>query len=109
MLFINFYRGRIDYHLTLFEKESDHFRKPEYREKTKLVLIGSIRDDQDKEYVEQLRVLIEHLDVKKEVELKINLTFKELKVQLQQATIGLHTMKNEEFAIGSSRTENSFD
>ena len=33
------------------------FRKPEYHQKLKLILIGSIRNDQDKEYVEQLQIL----------------------------------------------------
>jgi alpha-1,2-mannosyltransferase len=76
------------------------FRKPDYRQEFRLVLIGSVRDDQDREYVEQLQILIDNLNIKNEVELKLNLNFKKLKAQLNQAMIGLHTMKNEEFGIG---------
>ncbi len=76
------------------------FRKPDYRQEFRLILIGSVRDDQDREYVEQLQILIDNLNIKNEVELKVNLNFKKLKVQLNQAMIGLHTMKNEEFGIG---------
>ncbi len=65
-----------------------------------MILIGSVRDDQDREYVEQLQILIDNLNIKNEVELKVNLNFKKLKVQLNQAMIGLHTMKNEGFGIG---------
>ncbi len=77
------------------------FRKPEYRQKVKLILIGGIRDNQDdKEYVEQLQILIDNLNINNQVELKLNISFEELKTQLNQALIGLHTMKNEQFGIG---------
>jgi len=87
------------------------FRKPEYRQKLKLILIGSIRDNQDREYVKQLQKLRDNLNMNKEVEFKLNISFKELKTQLNQALIGLHTMKNEQFGIGLSniRYTCSFD
>jgi alpha-1,2-mannosyltransferase len=66
-----------------------------------LILIGGIRDNQDdKEYVEQLQILIDNLNINNQVELKLNISFEELKTQLNQALIGLHTMKNEQFGIG---------
>ncbi len=76
------------------------FRKPEYRQKLKLILIGRVNDNQDKEHVEQLQLLIDELNVNKEVEFKLNISFKELKTHLNQAMIGLQTMKNEQFGIG---------
>ncbi len=66
-----------------------------------MILIGGIRDNQDdKEYVEQLQILIDNLNINNQVELKLNISFEELKTQLNQALIGLHTMKNEQFGIG---------
>jgi alpha-1,2-mannosyltransferase len=78
------------------------FSKPEYRQKLKLILIGTIRDNQDREYVKQLQKLRDNLNINKEVEFKLNISFKELKTQLNQAIIGLHTMKNEQFGISLS-------
>ncbi len=59
-----------------------------------------MRDDYDREYIEELMILIDNLNINKEVELKFNLSFKELKIQLNQAIIGLHTTKNDDFGIG---------
>jgi alpha-1,2-mannosyltransferase len=84
----------------IISNKFNSFRKPEYRQKLKLILIGSIRNDQDREHVEQLQILIENLNINNEVELKLNISFDELKTQFNQAMIGLHTMKNEDFGIG---------
>jgi len=70
--------------------------------------MGSTRDDQDREYVEELKILIENLNMKNEVELKLNIPFEELKSQFNQAMIGLHTMKNEDFGIGLINIRNLF-
>jgi len=75
-------------------------RIPEYRQKLRLILIGSVRHEEDKQRVEQLRTLIENLNINEEVEFKLNINFTELKNHLNKALIGLHTMWNEHFGIG---------
>ncbi len=65
-----------------------------------MILIGSTRHNKDKEYVEQLRIMINDLNINNEVEFKLNITFKELKTQFDQAMIGLNTTRNEQFGIG---------
>ncbi len=65
-----------------------------------MILIGSVRHDEDKQRVEQLRTLVENLNINEEVEFKLNINFTELKQQLNKAMIGLHTMWNEHFGIG---------
>jgi len=98
-LFINFYKSRLNYFLINLNKFNS-FRKPEYRQKLKLILIGRVNNNQDQEHVEQLQILIDKLKINTEVEFKLNISFKELKIHLNQAMIGLHTMKNEQFGIG---------
>ena len=67
-----------------------------------MVLIGSTRHSDDRKRVEQLRLLIDNLNLNEEVELKLNMSFEELKSQLHRAIIGLHTMRDEHFGIGLS-------
>jgi alpha-1,2-mannosyltransferase len=76
------------------------FRIPEHRQKLRLILIGSVRHEEDKQRVEQLRTLVENLNINEEVEFKLNINFTELKHHLNKAMIGLHTMWNEHFGIG---------
>ncbi|XP_072118945.1 GDP-Man:Man(3)GlcNAc(2)-PP-Dol alpha-1,2-mannosyltransferase isoform X1 [Mobula birostris] len=66
----------------------------------KLILIGGCRNAEDEERVSCLKTLCENLEVKENVEFKINISFEELKKHLSEATIGLHTMWNEHFGIG---------
>jgi len=75
-------------------------RIPEHRQKLRLIIIGSVRHEEDKQRVEQLRTLVENLNLNDEVEFKLNINFTELKNHLNKATIGLHTMWNEHFGIG---------
>jgi hypothetical protein len=44
--------------------------------------------------------LINDLNINNEVEFKLNITFKELKAQFDQAMIGLNATQNEHFEIG---------
>ncbi len=76
------------------------FRIPEHRQKLRLILIGSVRHEEDKQRVEQLQTLVENLNINEEVEFKLNINFTELKNHLNKAMIGLHTMWNEHFGIG---------
>ena len=70
------------------------------RQNYKLVLIGSCRNEEDRERVENLRQLCESLDISHFVEFKLNVPFDELKQCMALATVGLHTMWNEHFGIG---------
>ena len=54
------------------------FRIPEHRQKLRLILIGSVRHEEDKQRVEQLRTLVENLNLNEEVEFKLNINFIEL-------------------------------
>lgn len=97
-----------------FRPEKDHrlqikaFRKlldrkgvePGGRETVKLVLIGGCRNQEDEERVQMLKGLCLDLGVVDRVEFKLNIPFEELKKDLTDATIGLHTMWNEHFGIG---------
>lgn len=65
----------------------------------KLVLIGSVRDETDQSRVEDLKELVKNLNLEKNVEFKLNISFKELVDQMAQSNIGIHTMKNEHFGI----------
>ena len=66
----------------------------------RLVLIGGCRNQEDEERVLMLRGLCQELGISDQVEFKLNIPFEELKKDLVNATIGLHTMWNEHFGIG---------
>ncbi|CAM9170784.1 unnamed protein product [Lampetra planeri] len=73
---------------------------PGGREALRLVLIGGCRNPEDEERVRLLRGLCQELGVDDRVDFKLNVPFEELKRELVDATIGLHTMWNEHFGIG---------
>ena len=50
--------------------------------------------------VDNLRKLAEDLKIERYVDFKLNIAFAELKSLLSEATIGLHTMRDEHFGIG---------
>ncbi|MEQ2290361.1 asparagine-linked glycosylation protein [Ameca splendens] len=97
-----------------FRPEKDHplqiraFRKlldrkgdgPGGREALRLVLIGGCRNQEDEDRVLMLRGLCQELGVSDRVDFRLNVPFEELKRELVNATIGLHTMWNEHFGIG---------
>uniref|UniRef100_UPI003AB01C99 GDP-Man:Man(3)GlcNAc(2)-PP-Dol alpha-1,2-mannosyltransferase-like isoform X2 n=1 Tax=Centroberyx gerrardi TaxID=166262 RepID=UPI003AB01C99 len=97
-----------------FRPEKDHrlqiraFRKlldrkgagPGGREALRLVLIGGCRNQEDEERVVLLRGLCQELGVAERVSFRLNLPFTEMRRELLDATIGLHTMWNEHFGIG---------
>lgn len=97
-----------------FRPEKDHqlqiraFRKlldrkgegPGGRASLRLVLIGGCRNQEDEKRVLTLRGICHDLGVSEQVDFKLNVPFEELKRELVNATIGLHTMWNEHFGIG---------
>lgn len=73
---------------------------PGGRDSLRLILIGGCRNQEDEERVLMLRGLCQELGVSDRVDFKLNIPFEELKRELVNATIGLHTMWNEHFGIG---------
>jgi len=69
-------------------------------EKTKLVIIGGCRGEEDERLVKDLRDLCKYLSVEDNVEFRVNLGFPELLSELGSGLIGIHTMWNEHFGIG---------
>lgn len=66
----------------------------------KLVIVGSCRNKEDEERVNQLQDLCYSLDIVQNVEFKINISYSDLLLEMKEAVIGLHTMWNEHFGIG---------
>ncbi|XP_032453976.1 GDP-Man:Man(3)GlcNAc(2)-PP-Dol alpha-1,2-mannosyltransferase [Nasonia vitripennis] len=67
--------------------------------KIRLVLIGSTRNHDDEVRVKDMEDLSKHLALDKNVEFHLNISYSDLITQLEQGTIGLHTMWNEHFGI----------
>jgi len=65
-----------------------------------LYLIGSCRDDGDRERVAVLKKLAKELNIEKYITFQLNAPFPDLCRWLGEATAGLHTMWNEHFGIG---------
>lgn len=68
--------------------------------KMKLYLIGSCRDEGDRERVSKLKQLAQELSIEEYVAFQLNAPFSDLCQWLGEATAGLHTMWNEHFGIG---------
>ena len=66
----------------------------------KLILVGSVRNEEDNNRVKSLKQYAAELGIKRHVVFALNVSFSDLKAYLAQATIGLHTMWNEHFGIG---------
>lgn len=73
---------------------------PGGRDSLRLVLIGGCRNQEDQERVLMLRGLCQELGVSDRVDFRLNVSFEDLKRELVNATVGLHTMWNEHFGIG---------
>ena len=67
---------------------------------TKLVLIGSVRDSEDKKRVYELRLLAHELRIKEEVEFICDASWQEILRWLGKSSIGVNSMWNEHFGIG---------
>ena len=71
----------------------------EEKSRVKLVLVGSCRNEEDHQRVEDYKRLSKHFNLENHTEFYINVEFDELKHLLGESTIGLHTMWNEHFGI----------
>ncbi|KAH8156677.1 hypothetical protein CIB48_g11571 [Xylaria polymorpha] len=66
----------------------------------KLVLLGSVRDDNDSRRVYQLRLLVNEFHIKDRVIFKLDAPWSEVLEWLSKAYIGVNGMWNEHFGIG---------
>lgn len=66
----------------------------------KLVLVGSCRNEEDAQRVAALKKMTKELGLEESVEFRLNISFAELKKEMERASVGLHTMWNEHFGIG---------
>lgn len=73
---------------------------PQHAGRLKLLLIGSCRNTEDEQRVEELRGVIKALKVEEVVEFSINPPYSELQISMKRASIGIHTMRQEHFGIG---------
>ncbi|GAO17695.1 uncharacterized protein UV8b_01342 [Ustilaginoidea virens] len=69
-------------------------------EKARLVLIGSVRGDQDSKEVYRLRLLANELGIKEKVEFRLDASWPEILECLRRASVGVNGMWNEHFGIG---------
>lgn len=68
--------------------------------KAKLVLVGSVRDDQDAKRVYELRLMCYELGIKDRVEFHLDASWPEILEWLGKASVGVNGMWNEHFGIG---------
>lgn len=67
---------------------------------TRLILIGSVRDNLDETKVYELRLLVNELKIVKEVEFICDASWNVILQWLQKASVGVNGMWNEHFGIG---------
>ncbi|KAI1760602.1 glycosyltransferase family 4 protein [Hypoxylon sp. FL1150] len=66
----------------------------------KLVLLGSVRDDNDSRRVYKLRLLVNELHIKDQVIFQLDASWSEILQWLSKAFVGVNGMWNEHFGIG---------
>uniref|UniRef100_A0A1B6CFA8 GDP-Man:Man(3)GlcNAc(2)-PP-Dol alpha-1,2-mannosyltransferase n=1 Tax=Clastoptera arizonana TaxID=38151 RepID=A0A1B6CFA8_9HEMI len=66
----------------------------------RLIFIGSCRNREDEDRVNNLKEMCKQLEIENNVEFKVNISYEQLKEELKNGTIGLHAMWNEHFGIG---------
>lgn len=104
-------RGKILLYIAQFRPEKNHqlilqafanFVKSgtEAARGAKLVLVGSVRDDQDSKRVYKLRLLLKELHIEPQVEFHLDAPWPNILEWLQKASVGVNGMWNEHFGIG---------
>jgi alpha-1,2-mannosyltransferase len=73
---------------------------PKSPKRPKLVLVGSVRDDDDKKRVYKLRLLANELQIKDDVEFVCDASWPQVLGHLGSASVGVNGMWNEHFGIG---------
>ncbi|EFA82633.1 glycosyltransferase [Heterostelium album PN500] len=73
---------------------------PEHRDNVKFILVGSTRDQADRDRVDALRSLAAELKVADHMQLEVGVSASMLNQLLNEASVGIHTMWAEHFGIG---------
>ncbi|ODM88813.1 GDP-Man:Man(3)GlcNAc(2)-PP-Dol alpha-1,2-mannosyltransferase [Orchesella cincta] len=73
--------------------------EPEMWQRIRLVLLGSVRNDGDRERVDNLKELSRQLGVEQNCNFQVNFSFDTLKKELVDGLMGIHSMWNEHFGI----------
>lgn len=73
---------------------------PTRRHKAKLILIGTVRNDEDRARVQDLQRLATELEVEKDVSFRLDVAWPDVLKVLSFAYIGTNAMWNEHFGIG---------
>lgn len=71
------------------------------------MFVGSCRGSADEARVKDMKDLCRHLSLENNVQFRVNVSYDELKKELQEGTIGLHAMWNEHFGIGETNKRSS--
>lgn len=100
ILYIAQFRPEKDHRLIVQSFYEFTKKKDKVSEKAKLVLVGSVRDDQDSKRVYELRLMANELGIKDRVEFHLDASWPEILDWLQKASIGVNGMWNEHFGIG---------
>lgn len=100
ILYIAQYRPEKNHKLVLAAFAQFIATKTPATEGTKLVLIGSIRDDSDEKRVYELRLLVHELQIKDRVEFYFSLSWPQILEWLRRSSVGVNGMWNEHFGIG---------
>lgn len=102
ILSVGQYRPEKDHPLilqSLYELRTLLERDEELWERIRLIFVGSCRNDEDLERVQNLRDFSRHLALDEHVEFKVNASYQELIQCYQKSLIGIHAMWNEHFGI----------
>jgi len=104
ILSISQFRPEKDQHSQLVALQILLSRRPEFRASgsrpVKLIIMGSVRDEGDRERAERLKAQAHDMGIQDEVEVIVNAPFADLVAHLGRASVGLSTMWNEHFGIG---------
>jgi alpha-1,2-mannosyltransferase len=100
LLYIAQFRPEKDHQLIIQSFYEFLKTESEAANKARLVLVGSVRDDQDSKKVYQLRLMANELGIKDRVEFHLDATWPEILDWLQRASVGVNGMWNEHFGIG---------
>ncbi|CAJ1035634.1 alpha-1,2-mannosyltransferase, putative [Leishmania guyanensis] len=83
----------------VLQLEAFHAAVPRLPRDAKLVMIGGVRNADDRKRVAQLNARAKELGVEKQVEIHVNAAVTEVWTELGSCVIGLHTMRDEHFGI----------
>lgn len=100
LLYIAQFRPEKNHHL-IIQSFADFLKTGSEASKgARLVLVGSVRDDQDSKRVYNLRLFVNELHIKDHVEFHLDAPWPDILRWLRCASVGVNGMWNEHFGIG---------